>query len=64
MLLQDYYKVEQELTALEVGLHGFQVVASMSPAEVAAITTDSHTLKPLYAIGVYVAMTTYQPIRS
>jgi len=64
MLLQDYYKVEQEFTTLEVGVRGFQVVAGLSPAEVDAFTTDSQIPKILYAIGVYVVIFTYQPIRS
>jgi len=64
MLLQDYYKVEQEFTTLEVALRGFQIVAGLSPAEVAAITTNGHLLKLLYAIGVCVVVLLYQPIHS
>ena len=61
MLIQDYYKVEQEFTTLEVGLRGFQIVASVSPSDVAAATTDRHLPKLLYAIGVYVVTLPYYP---
>ena len=49
---QDYYKVEQEFTALEVGLHGFQIVAGHFPAGVANSNADIPLPKLLHAIGV------------